>query len=176
MDPRDLKKILDALSDAEFSEFSLKTSEYEISIKRGVEQVFVQAPAPVAAAPQPVPVVVTQQAPQTQPAAQSAAQTQAAAEPTPAAQTAAQPAEDTSKLTPVKAPIVGTFYTSSSPDAAPYVQVGDRVQVGQVLCIVEAMKLMNEIESEVAGIVRKILVNNAQPVEYGQDLFLIEPA
>lgn len=76
----------------------------------------------------------------------------------------------------MKAPIVGTFYSSSSPDAAPYVQVGDRVQVGQVLCIVEAMKLMNEIESEVAGIVRKILVNNAQPVEYGQDLFLIEPA
>ncbi|GEM45209.1 acetyl-CoA carboxylase biotin carboxyl carrier protein [Deinococcus cellulosilyticus] len=174
MDPRDLKKILDALSDAEFSEFSLKTSEYEISIKRGAEQVFVQAPQPVLAAPQPV--VVSQAAPQAQPAAQPAAQTQVAAEPTPTAQPAAQPAEDTSKLVPVKAPIVGTFYTASSPDAAPYVQVGDRVQLGQVLCIVEAMKLMNEIESEVAGIVRKILVNNAQPVEYGQDLFLIEPA
>lgn len=171
MDPRDLKKILDALSDAEFSEFSLKTSEYEISLKRGAEQVFVQAPVQPVAAPQPV--VVQQPAVQA-PAAQSVPAAQPVAESAPAAQPA--PAEDTSKLVPVKAPIVGTFYTSSSPDAAPYVQVGDRVQVGQVLCIVEAMKLMNEIESEVAGIVRKILVNNAQPVEYGQDLFLIEPA
>lgn len=171
MDPRDLKKILDALSDAEFSEFSLKTSEYEISLKRGAEQVFVQAPVQTVAAPQPV--VVQQPAVQA-PAAQSAPAAQPVAESAPAAQAA--PAEDTSKLVPVKAPIVGTFYSSSSPDAAPYVQVGDRVQVGQVLCIVEAMKLMNEIESEVAGIVRKILVNNAQPVEYGQDLFLIEPA
>ncbi|GGJ23189.1 acetyl-CoA carboxylase biotin carboxyl carrier protein [Deinococcus roseus] len=172
MDPRDLKKILDALSDAEFSEFSLKTSEYEISLKRGVEQVFVQAPAPVVAGPQqPVPIVVTQPTPQTQQATQPVAQAQPAPEAAPAA-----PTEDTSKLVPVKAPIVGTYYSASSPDAAPYIQVGDRVQLGQVLCIVEAMKLMNEIESEVAGIVRKILVNNAQPVEYGQDLFLIEPA
>lgn len=171
MDPRDLKKILDALSDAEFSEFSLKTSEYEISLKRGAEQVLVQAPVQTVAAPQPV--VVQQPAVQA-PVVQSAPAAQPVAESAPAAQAA--PAEDTSKLVPVKAPIVGTFYSSSSPDAAPYVQVGDRVQVGQVLCIVEAMKLMNEIESEVAGIVRKILVNNAQPVEYGQDLFLIEPA
>lgn len=171
MDPRDLKKILDALSDAEFSEFSLKTSEYEISLKRGAEQVLVQAPVQTVAAPQPV--VVQQPAVQA-PVVQSAPVAQPVAESAPAAQAA--PAEDTSKLVPVKAPIVGTFYSSSSPDAAPYVQVGDRVQVGQVLCIVEAMKLMNEIESEVAGIVRKILVNNAQPVEYGQDLFLIEPA
>ncbi|WP_034346183.1 acetyl-CoA carboxylase biotin carboxyl carrier protein [Deinococcus misasensis] len=171
MDPRDLKKILDALSDAEFSEFSLKTSEYEISLKRGAEQVLVQAPVQTVAAPQPV--VVQQPAVQA-PVVQSAPAAQPVAESAPAAQAA--PAEDTSKLVPVKAPIVGTFYSSSSPDATPYVQVGDRVQVGQVLCIVEAMKLMNEIESEVAGIVRKILVNNAQPVEYGQDLFLIEPA
>lgn len=75
----------------------------------------------------------------------------------------------------IKSPIVGTFYRAPSPDAEPYVKVGDVVQVGQVLCIVEAMKLMNEIESDVNGKIVQILVENAQPVEYGQTLFLIEP-
>ena len=81
---------------------------------------------------------------------------------------------DLSKGTPVKAPIVGTFYASSSPDAAPYVKVGDTVAAGQVLCIIEAMKLMNEIEAEQGGTIREILVKNAEPVEYGQTLFIIE--
>jgi len=75
----------------------------------------------------------------------------------------------------IKSPIVGTFYRAPSPDAEPYIKVGDMVQVGQVLCIVEAMKLMNEIESDVNGKIVQILVENAQPVEYGQTLFLIEP-
>ncbi|MFQ6102798.1 MAG: acetyl-CoA carboxylase biotin carboxyl carrier protein [Candidatus Glassbacteria bacterium] len=73
------------------------------------------------------------------------------------------------------APMVGTFYRAPSPDAPPYIEVGDIVSKGQVLCIIEAMKLMNEIQSEVEGTVRKILVENAEPVEYGQELFLIEP-
>ena len=76
----------------------------------------------------------------------------------------------------VRAPIVGTFYEASAPDADPFVKIGDTVQVGEVLCIIEAMKLMNDIESEVAGTVRKILAQNAEPVEYDQPLFLIEPA
>lgn len=76
----------------------------------------------------------------------------------------------------IKSPIVGTFYRAPSPDAEPYVKVGDVVHVGQVLCIVEAMKLMNEIESDVNGKIVQILVENAQPVEYGQTLFLIEPS
>lgn len=75
----------------------------------------------------------------------------------------------------IRAPIVGTFYRAPAPDAPPYVKEGDRVEKGQVLCIIEAMKLMNEIESEVSGIVRKILVENGEPVEYGQPLFLIQP-
>lgn len=75
----------------------------------------------------------------------------------------------------IKSPIVGTFYRAPSPDSEPYVKVGDVVSVGQVLCIVEAMKLMNEIESDVNGKIVQILVENAQPVEYGQTLFLIEP-
>ena len=76
----------------------------------------------------------------------------------------------------VHAPIVGTFYEAPAPDADPFFKVGDTVQTGDVLCIIEAMKLMNEIESEVAGTVRKILAKNAEPVEYDQPLFLIEPA
>jgi acetyl-CoA carboxylase biotin carboxyl carrier protein len=81
----------------------------------------------------------------------------------------------TGNLLVVTSPMVGTFYRAPAPDADPYIEVGDPVSVGQTVCIVEAMKLMNEIESEVKGRVVKILVENAQPVEYGQKLFLIEP-
>jgi len=80
------------------------------------------------------------------------------------------------QLVTIEAPMVGTFYRAPSPEAAPYVREGDLIKVGQILCIIEAMKLMNEIESKVAGRIVKILVENAQPVEYGQPLFLIEPA
>ncbi len=83
---------------------------------------------------------------------------------------------DTAGLVTITSPIVGTFYRSPSPDADPYVEEGDTVKKGQVLCIVEAMKLMNEIESEVDGRIVKILVEGAKPVEYGQPLFLIEPS
>ncbi len=76
----------------------------------------------------------------------------------------------------ITAPIVGTFYRKPAPDAEPFVNVGDRVEKGQVVCIIEAMKLFNEIESEVSGIVRKVLVEDGEPVEYGQPLFLVEPA
>jgi acetyl-CoA carboxylase biotin carboxyl carrier protein len=92
----------------------------------------------------------------------------------PAAQ-ATTPAEDTTGLITITSPIVGTFYRSPSPDADPYVEEGDYVKKGQVLCIVEAMKLMNEIESEVDGRVTKILVESTKPVEYGQALFLVDP-
>jgi acetyl-CoA carboxylase biotin carboxyl carrier protein len=85
------------------------------------------------------------------------------------------PAEDTSGLLTITSPIVGTFYRSPSPDADPYVEEGNFVKKGQVLCIVEAMKLMNEIESEVDGRIEKILVESTKPVEYGQALFLIDP-
>ena len=78
-------------------------------------------------------------------------------------------------LVPLEAPMVGTFYRAPAPDADPFVREGDLVDEGQVLCIIEAMKLMNEIEAKVAGRVAKILVDNGQPVEYGQSLFLIEP-
>lgn len=95
-----------------------------------------------------------------------------------AAQPAAQstvPAVDTTGMVTITSPIVGTFYRSPSPDADPYVEEGDDVKKGQVLCIVEAMKLMNEIESEVEGRIAKILAESTKPVEYGQALFLIDP-
>ena len=88
---------------------------------------------------------------------------------------AADPAVDTS-LVAIKSPIVGTFYEAPSPGAPPFVQVGDTVQVGQVVCIIESMKLMNEIEAEIAGVVVSKLVTNAQPVEYGEALYTIRPA
>lgn len=84
--------------------------------------------------------------------------------------------EDTDHLVSIKSPMVGTFYRAPAPDAKPYVELNQQIAVGQVVCIIEAMKLMNEIESEVAGRVAKVLVENAKPVEFGQTLFLIEPA
>lgn len=95
--------------------------------------------------------------------------------PAPAAPEAETPAAETEKLIPITSPMVGTFYAAPSPDADPYVSVNQKVSVGQVVCIVEAMKLMNEIEAEVSGRVAKVLVENGQPVEYGQTLFLIDP-
>jgi acetyl-CoA carboxylase biotin carboxyl carrier protein len=90
-------------------------------------------------------------------------------------ETAEQAVTRSSQLLTIEAPMVGTFYRASSPDASPYVNEGDPVKEGQILCIIEAMKLMNEIESKAAGRVVKILVENGQPVEYGQPLFLVEP-
>lgn len=94
---------------------------------------------------------------------------------TPAARLPDQTAQHPAGLVTVRSPIVGTFYRSPSPDADPYVEEGDQVKKGQVLCIVEAMKLMNEIESEVDGRIVKILAENTKPVEYGQPLYLIDP-
>ncbi len=85
------------------------------------------------------------------------------------------PEEDTQRLVTITSPIVGTFYRAPSPDAPPFVDPGAKVKKGQVICIIEAMKLMNEIESEVDGVVVRALVENGQPVEYGEPLFLIEP-
>ncbi len=179
MNPNDLKQILDALTYADVREFSLRTGSFDLSLKRGPQAFAAPAPAPgpaPVAAPMPAPAFApmpapAMPAPQVQDSAPAAPAQASAPAPTPAEAPAEKPA---SKGTPVKAPIVGTFYASSSPDAAPYVKVGDTVAAGQVLCIIEAMKLMNEIEAEQGGTVREILVKNAEPVEYGQTLFIIE--
>ncbi|HVP52665.1 MAG TPA: acetyl-CoA carboxylase biotin carboxyl carrier protein, partial [Terriglobales bacterium] len=126
--------------------------------------VTVATPVPIAAAPVVAAAALAPQAPPSVPA------------PTPAAPPPpAAPAEDESGWQIVKSPIVGTFYESPSPGAPPFVKSGDSVSVGQVLCIVEAMKLMNEIESDHAGTIVKRFVENGQPVEYGQKLFAVKP-
>jgi acetyl-CoA carboxylase biotin carboxyl carrier protein len=162
MDPKDLKRILDSIKESDVNEFSLETPDYKLHVKRGAEVVHAAAPqAVMAAAPAPQVTVAPLAAPAALPAP-----VEAPAAPVPVAAA--------SSGTTVKAPIVGTFYQSSSPDAAAFVKVGDHVEVGKILCIIEAMKLMNEIEAEVAGTIRQILVQNASPVEYGQPLFVIE--
>ncbi|THF86812.1 acetyl-CoA carboxylase biotin carboxyl carrier protein [Deinococcus sp. KSM4-11] len=176
MNPDDLKQILAALTSADVREFALRTGSFDLSLKRGPQAVNAAVTAPSGPAAfqspsGPTPQALASSAETSAPVSAepaAVATVAAAAEPTAAAAPAA------SKGTPVKAPIVGTFYASSSPDAPPYVKVGDTVAAGQVLCIIEAMKLMNEIEAEQGGTVREILVKNAEPVEYGQTLFIIE--
>ena len=130
-----------------------------------------KTPPPAAvAAPHVAPATVIPAAPSVPVASAAAAAAPAAVEPAPAAEAPAK------NLIEVKSPMVGTFYRAPAPEAPPYVEVGSQVTKGQTLCILEAMKLMNELESEVDGIVREILVENAEPVEYGQVLFRIEPA
>jgi acetyl-CoA carboxylase biotin carboxyl carrier protein len=138
-----------------------RTGIGELEVSTGGRTVRIAAHGTVVPAPP--------QAPPAAPVAPAGAAPGAAAPSAPAA------AGGTGKELAVTSPMVGTFYRAPAPDADPYVEVGDTIEVGQTVCIVEAMKLMNEIESEVKGRVVKILVENAQPVEYGQKLFLIEP-
>ncbi|MEQ9104592.1 MAG: acetyl-CoA carboxylase biotin carboxyl carrier protein [Rhodothermales bacterium] len=157
MDLERLRDILKLVSESDVSEVEIEEEDLRIFVRKA-------APAPA-----PAPMVQSWEIPAAQPAPQPAPQPAAAPQ-----APAAAPAEPAG--TEVRAPIVGTFYEAASPDSKPYVQVGDSVKAGDVLCIIEAMKLMNEIESEVSGTVRKILVKNATPVEYDQPLFIIEPA
>jgi len=169
MDPKDIKKLLEAVAEADVNEFTLETGDYKLSLKRGevAPQLVMAAPSQqvVSAAPAPAAVAV----PEVQPAVVAAA---APAEASPAAPESAA----NSHLVEVNAPIVGTFYAASSPENPDYVKVGDKVAAGAVLCIIEAMKLMNEIEAETSGTIAEILVNNEDPVEYGQTLFRIDPS
>lgn len=162
MNQKELKELIDFLVEKDITEFELERGDLKVRVKRGSEPIVVPVAAPAAApvlsAPPAVPVAAAPSAtPQAAPAAAPA-----------------EPAEETG-LHIVKSPIVGTYYESPSPGSPPFIKVGDTVSAGQVLCIVEAMKLMNEIESDVAGEVVKILVTNNQPIEYGQSLFAIRP-
>jgi len=158
MDAKEIKRLLEAMVGSDATELQLETSDYKLAIKRGAQQVIMAQPLPVA--------TPTLAAATSVPAPANAPATAAEAPP---------PAPATSHLVAVTAPIVGTFYASPSPETPAYVKVGDRVTPGTVLCIIEAMKLMNEIEAEVAGVIKEILVRNEEPVEYGQVLFRIEP-
>jgi acetyl-CoA carboxylase biotin carboxyl carrier protein len=163
VDIADLKEILRILEEQDITEFELEQDGVKLRVCRS-------SPAHASgSAPTPYGAGVGVAAPVAPPAAATPA--------APAGGSAAQPAEEVAAGgTVVKSPIVGTFYHASDPNSPPFVNVGDRVKVGQVLCIIEAMKLMNEIEAEIAGEVVKIHVENGQPVQYGDPLFTVKPA
>ena len=147
MNQREIRRLADLLRDYGLTEVEVEREGVRVRLRR--------EPAAPAAAPSAGSVVAAP----------------AAASPV----VSAAPAASEAHLLTIEAPMVGTFYRAPSPDAQPFVRDGDRVKKGQVVCIIEAMKLMNEIESKVAGRVVKVLVENTQPVEYGQPLFLLEP-
>ncbi len=157
MEFKQIQELLKAVNKSNISELSIKQGDFEVTIKQAnTETQYVAMPAPSAA-------VLPQQviaAPQPVAAPQEAA---------PAA-----PVAKDNTIT-IKSPMIGTFYRSASPDKPAFVNVGDEIQPGQIICIVEAMKLFNEIEAEVSGRIVKVLIDDATPVEYDQPLFLVEP-
>ncbi len=162
MEFKQIQELIKAINKSNISELSVEEGDFKITIKQAQtisETQFVAVQAPM-------PQMLPQAAPQV--AALPAAP---AAQATPAAAPAAN-----DKLITIKSPMIGTFYRSPSPDKPSFVNVGDDIKQGDVLCIVEAMKLFNEIESEVSGKIVKVLIDDASPVEYDQPLFLVEPA
>jgi acetyl-CoA carboxylase biotin carboxyl carrier protein len=156
METRELQRLIDFLSKSNLDEVNIETADLKLHIKRNSAPVaqIISAPAPAAL---PVVAPVVSQSPV---AAAPAAPSEAVA----------------SNLIEIKSPMIGTFYKSAGPDKPNFIEVGDTVHIGQVLCIVEAMKLFNEIESEVSGRIVKVLVEDASPIEFDQPLFLVEPA
>ena len=159
MDIKDIQNLIKFVSKAEVSEVKYKTKDFEITIKTplgGNEVSYVAQPAMYQPAPQ--------HAPGHAPAAVSASPEKA------------ETASEDSKYITIKSPMIGTFYRKPSPDKDVFVNVGDEVSEGKVVCVIEAMKLFNQIESEVSGKIVKILVDDATPVEYDQPLFLVDPS
>ncbi|MEG2079864.1 acetyl-CoA carboxylase biotin carboxyl carrier protein [Chryseobacterium piscicola] len=160
MDIKDIQNLIKFVSKAEVSEVKYKTKDFEITIKTplgGNEVSYVAQPA------------MYQQAPQHAPGHAPVAVT-----PTPEITETAS--DNNSKFVTIKSPMIGTFYRKPSPDKDVFANVGDEVSVGKVVCVIEAMKLFNQIESEVSGKIVKILVDDATPVEYDQPLFLVDPS
>lgn len=163
----EIKELIQLVNESEITEMELEREEVKLLLRKGGAQVqaFQYQPAPTATTP--ISYVEVASMPVTAPAPTPMA--------TAPALTHAPQAEPQAKGTPVKAPMVGTYYSKPRPEADEFVKKGDRVKTGQTLCIIEAMKLMNQIEAEFSGILVDILVENGQPVEYGQTLFVIDP-
>ena len=162
MDLKDIQNLIKFVAKSGASEVKLEMEDIKITVKTGSEKTettIVQSALPPAQIP-----VVSQVVPQAEPAAPAA---------TPAAPAAA---DDDSKYVTINSPIIGTFYRKPSPDKALFVEVGDTVSADSVVCVIEAMKLFNEIESEVSGKIVKVLVEDSSPVEFGQPLFLVDPS
>jgi acetyl-CoA carboxylase biotin carboxyl carrier protein len=164
MNQKELKELIEFLIEKDIAEFELERGDVKVKIKRAAEPAPMPLPDSRYIAVHPAPVNAGAHVPAAAPAKIELAAAAAAVP---------EPEED---LHIVRSPIVGTFYEAPSPGSPPFVKVGDTVEVGQVLCIVEAMKLMNEIECDVAGELVKKLVANGQPIEYGQEMFAIRPA
>ena len=160
MDIKQIQDLIKFVSKSGVNEVSIEEQDFKITIKTNQEPTYVTASVPAVA-----PVAAA-------PVAQAVAQ---AAAPAPVATPAAPAASADANLITIKSPMIGTFYRSAGPGKPSFVNIGDDINTGSVLCIVEAMKLFNEIESEVSGKIVKILVEDAQPVEYDQPLFLVEP-
>lgn len=155
METKEIQKLIDFIAQSGLDEVNIETSELKIKVKRNATPA--SAPAALAAAPAtPVAALPASPAPAVTPAAAPAAES------------------ETNYIT-VKSPMIGTFYRASSPETPSLVEIGDEIKPGKPVCIIEAMKLFNEIESEISGRIVKVLVENATPVEFDQPLFLVEP-
>jgi acetyl-CoA carboxylase biotin carboxyl carrier protein len=163
IDLEQIRNLLAVVSSTDITELTIEFGEHRITIKKGggIHHLSAEAPMPVPqmAIPKPVQAISFEPKQDIQPAREA----------TP------EPAPPTSNLVPVTCPMVGTFYRAGSPTATPFVNVGDHITVGQTVCIIEAMKLMNDMPSEVSGKVVKVCVDNGTTVEYGQQLFLVDP-
>ena len=152
MKPKEIQDLIDYISNTGLAEVKIKTEEFELSVKKYADSAApVSGPQPIAAAPAPVAVAPAVAAPTPSPVVSS-------------------------NLVEIKSPIIGTFYLTANPESAPFVTEGGSISAGKTVCIIEAMKLFNEIESEISGKIVRILVANASPVEYDQPLFLVDPA
>ncbi len=160
MDLKDIQNLIKFVAKSGASEVKLETKDVKITIKTGTEDSKTET-------------TFVQQIPVSQPVPQVAAPVPAAAAPT---APAADKTEDESKYITIKSPIIGTFYRKPSPDKPVFVEVGSTISEGDVLCVIEAMKLFNEIEAEVSGKIVKILVDDSSPVEFDQPLFLVDPS
>jgi acetyl-CoA carboxylase biotin carboxyl carrier protein len=160
MKTSEIRDLIDFISKTGLNEVNIETKELKLHVKREPDQKILKSSAPVMQAPvSSSPVMNT-------PVSQTSA---------PSVATPKAPEAAGKKTIEIKSPMIGTFYRSSNPDTPPFVSVGDKVVKGQTVCIIEAMKLFNEIESEVSGTIVKALLENASPVEYDQVLFVVEP-
>ncbi|WP_075352337.1 acetyl-CoA carboxylase biotin carboxyl carrier protein [Algoriphagus marinus] len=156
MKAKEIQELIDYISNSGLAEVKIKTDEFELSIKKYADQSGTRFVESAPAAPAPVASIAP------------------AANPQPA--TPAAPVVTPSNLVEIKSPMIGTFYMTPNPDSPAFVSEGDVIKAGQTVCIIEAMKLFNEIEAEISGKIVKILVSNSTPVEYDQPLFLVDPA
>jgi acetyl-CoA carboxylase biotin carboxyl carrier protein len=156
MKTSEIRDLIDFIAESGLNEVNIETKELKLHVKREPDQkIFKSSPSPVAMPAAPVAVSI--------------------APPTATAPKAEKPVAAGAKTLDIKSPMIGTFYRTANPDSPPFISVGDKVTKGQTVCIIEAMKLFNEIESEVSGTVVKAMVENSSPVEYDQVLFVVEP-